>query len=231
VSPSSSTQNLLPPEDKQSQRQPSLLYHNLHTTKQKSFVYIMLNPRSRAVQAVVFKWFMTLVICFDLIVFVTSTEPAMMTDEWAPLFYHWEAVTSTIFLLEYIGRCITVTESTKYGTMGPLQGRLRYLTTSSSAIVDALATLPFFLELITGVNLPTLTWIRSFRLLRILKTSGFAQATYAVWRVIYYNRQILYVALMICCLLIVFTSVLMYYLRPQFGDNDDDAPDFERKSW
>ena len=184
--------------------------------KKKSFVFTMLNPRSTAIQAVIFKWFITIVILVDLIGFVISTEPNL-DDDTVEMFDTWEGVTSTIFLIELILRLITVTESTKYGSMGWFWGRLKWCSTSA-AMIDIVATLPFFVELISGWDLPTLTYLRSFRLIRILKTSGFTAATNAVYRVIYYNRQILYVAMLICIGLVLFTAVLMYYLRPQ-GNN------------
>jgi hypothetical protein len=129
-------------------------------------------------------------------------------------FHKWEGITSTIFLVEYVARLVSVTESKKYGDLGPIRGRLQYAATYS-ALIDIFSTLPFFVELISGWDLPTLTYLRSFRLLRILKTSGFAEATNAVYRVLFYNRQILYVALLICIGLVIVTAVLMYYLRPR----------------
>ena len=179
----------------------------------KSFVYTMLNPRSNEWQAAFYKWFITIVIVADLLSFVISTEPDI-TEKQMEFFHVWEGVTSSIFLIEYMTRLVVVTESKKYGSMGMLWGRLRYMVTLN-AIVDALSTLPFFLELFTGLDLPTLTYLRSFRLLRILKTNGFSEATRAVGRVVYYNSQILYVALLIGIGLILITSVLMYYLRPR----------------
>jgi hypothetical protein len=184
----------------------------------KSFVYTLLNPRSNKWQAAYFKWFITIVIIADLLSFVVSTEPDI-TKKQMQFFHIWEGVTSSIFLIEYITRLVVVTESKKYGSMGMFWGRLRYMVTFA-AIVDALSTLPFFLELVTGLDLPTLTYLRSFRLLRILKTNGFSEATRSVGRVVYYNSQILYVALLIGIGLILITSVLMYYLRPR---NPEDA--------
>jgi hypothetical protein len=179
----------------------------------KSFVYIMLNPRSSALQAVVFKWFIAFVIIADLVIFAISTEPDL--DDATTIHFHtWEGITSSIFLVEFFARLITVTESKKYGDLGPIRGRLKYCTTYS-AVIDIFATFPFFVELVSGWDLPTLTYLRSFRIIRILKTSGFAAATNAVYRVIYYNREILYVAMLICVGLVIFTAVLMYYLRPQ----------------
>ena len=186
----------------------------------KPFTYTMLNPRSEAWQARCFKWFITIVILADLIGFIVSTEPDITQDQ--QVYFHiWEGVTSSIFLLEYIARIVVVTEASKYGKLGSVKGRLQWMMTFD-AIIDALATMPFFLELPTGWNLPTLTYLRSFRLLRILKTNGFTEATRATWRVIYYNGEILYVAFLICVGLILFTGCLMYYLRPQGQDAVED---------
>jgi len=93
---------------------------------------------------------------------------------------------------------------------------------SFSAIVDACATLPFFIELIFQVELPRLTYLRFFRLLRILKTESFSKAMDSLVRVIYYNREILYVALILGIFLVMFTGILLYYLRPK----DDPEGDF-----
>lgn len=166
--------------------------------------------------------FLILSLLQDLICFVISTEP-QLSDHYRRFFQTWEGVTSTIFLIEYITRVLVVTEAVKYGEKGWFWGRLSYIFTPS-ALIDFAATLPFFLELSTGWDLPTLTYIRSFRLLRILKTSGYTEATNAVYRVIYYNRQILYVALLICIGLVLITAVLMYYLRPQ---GEEYSKDFE----
>ena len=186
-----------------------------------SYVYSMLNPRSHKPQATVYKYFMSTIILVDLVFFIISTEPHLSKP-----FKHFlkvtEGVTSSIFLVEYIARLIVCTESRKYNTYGPFWGRLRYMV-SPAALIDAFATFPFFIERFTGWDLPTLTYLRFFRLLRIMKTQQFAKAFDAVNRVIYYNREILYVALMVCVFLVLFTSVLMYYLRPK---NPVDAEDF-----
>jgi hypothetical protein len=143
--------------------------------KPKTFVYTMLNPRSSEWQAVMFKWFITIVILFDLLMFIISTEPGISDDQ-RILFQVAEGITSTIFLIEVVARLVTVTESQKYGEQGPFRGRLAYSMTFP-AVIDAIATLPFFLEFSTGWDLPTLTYLRSFRLLRILKSSGMVQVS------------------------------------------------------
>ena len=202
--------------DKQHQHRSSMKIDEttLHTSdNSKSFVYTMLNPRSDTQQAIAFKCFITIVIIADLIAFVVSTEPDL-NEYQKEIFYTWEGVTSTVFLLEYIARLVVVIEAPKYREQGPTRGRISYATTTP-ALIDLLATFPFFLELVTPFSLPTLTYLRAFRLLRILKTSGFADATNSVYRVIYFNRQILYVAFSICIFLVLFTALLMFYLRPK----------------
>jgi voltage-gated potassium channel len=183
-----------------------------------SFVFTMLNPRSRRFSAQLYKMFITAVIAGDLGFFIASTEPELKD---LPIFHTMEGITSTIFLVEYVARLVTCIESKYLKDHGPFFGRLQYLT-SYNAIVDALATLPFFIEYITGLELPTLTYLRVFRLLRILKTQAFSNATDAVVRVMYYNRAILWVALFLCLGLVLTTAVLMYYLRPPPGETSAD---------
>eukprot|EP00531_Pseudo-nitzschia_arenysensis_P018924 CAMPEP_0116121852 /NCGR_PEP_ID=MMETSP0329-20121206/3912_1 /TAXON_ID=697910 /ORGANISM="Pseudo-nitzschia arenysensis, Strain B593" /LENGTH=341 /DNA_ID=CAMNT_0003615681 /DNA_START=22 /DNA_END=1047 /DNA_ORIENTATION=- len=184
--------------------------------KRKSFFYSMLSPRSVELQAVAFKWFMTAVIILDLFGFIMSTD-AELSEDHQKLFSTWEAFTSWIFLAEYILRLIVVTESVKYRSMGPIKGRLAYLQTNP-ALIDTVATFPYFLENFTGYDLPTLTYLRSFRLLRILKTQGFSEATRSANRVFRYNSEILVVGVWIGMGFVLITAVLMYYLRPR--DND-----------
>lgn len=183
--------------------------------KVKSTLYTILNPRSQQWMAERFRMFITFVILVDFVFFCISTEPEYK-DEGREIFKRVEGIASSIFLWEYIGRLCTITEQKRYEDMGPVWGRLRFMATIPS-IVDLLATAPFFLELITGWDLPTLTFLRTFRLFRILKTNGFVRATDALWRVLYYNRQIMYMSVFIGLFIVLCTSILMYYLRPRNG--------------
>mmetsp|Transcript_22746 Transcript_22746/g.46222 ORF Transcript_22746/g.46222 Transcript_22746/m.46222 type:complete len:440 (-) Transcript_22746:1588-2907(-) len=191
-------------------------------SKTKSFVYTMMNPRSTEWQAVAFKYFISTVIILDLVGFIMSTDSDLNGAISTEVYVVWEAVDSWIFLTEYILRLIAVTESVKYGSMGPIKGRFKYAITTP-ALIDLVATLPYFLEQFSGYDLPTLTYLRSFRLLRILKTQGFIEAIKSVCRVFRYNSEILYVAVWIGMGLVLFTAVLMYYLRPR----DEDNPQFK----
>jgi hypothetical protein len=192
-----------------------------HQQHRHSFVYTLLNPHSKRIQAVAYKRFISVVILVDLLFFITSTDEHIMAKH-KDFFHFSEGVSSTIFLIEYFCRLVIITESKRYKAAGPLFGRLQYLR-SWPALIDLFATLPFFLEYPTGWNLPTLTYLRFFRLFRILKTEGYIRAMDAIYRVVYYNSEILYVAALLCIFLILVTAVLLYYLRPA---NKEDAEDF-----
>lgn len=77
--------------------------------------------------------------------------------------------------------------------------------------------------------MPTLTYLRIFRLLRITRTNSYSKAMDAVVRVFYFNQEIMIVAGLLGLYLVLFTSILMYYLRPR-GDAVkmiDDPGDFD----
>jgi hypothetical protein len=182
---------------------------------EKSFLYTMLNPRSHQWPAVWFQRSIATVILVDFILFVASTEPQIQQMNLS-VFDTSEAIVATIYLLEYLARIVTVTESHKYAVLGPLTGRIRYAT-SGRAVIDLASCLPYFIEQALGMDdvLPQLTILRTLRLLRLLKTHGFVRAIEAVWRVIFYNREILVVALFVGLFLIMVTSLLMYVFRPR----------------
>ena len=189
-----------------------------------SWFYDMLNPRSNKLHARIFKHLIASVILFDLTLYVLSTDPKYMKGvERHEFFALTEAITSSIFMVEYLLRLVTCVESRRFKKYGQVVGRLRYLVTMP-ALIDAAATFPFFIELMFGVDLPTLTFLRAFRLLRILKTNAFSKALSAVYRVIYYNREILWVAFILCIFLVLVTAFLMYYLRPR--EPTEDSADF-----
>ena len=173
-------------------------------THKHSFLFSMLNAQSHSLQAHIFKTFIGMVILVDLVLFIISNSQKIDMP-------YAEGIVSTIFCIEYVLRLVTIVESRKYSH--PFWGRLAYMRTWS-AVVDLLATLPWFVELFSGWDLPTLTYLRFFRLIRILKTEGYARAMDTVYRVVYYNAEILYVASLLCIYLVLFTAVLLYYFRP-----------------
>ena len=113
-------------------------------------------------------------------------------EQHANLIDRIDGAISALFLLDYAARMYTATEASRYRVLGPVRGRLRWARTWE-AVVDACASFPFFVDALlgSGVTLPSLTWLRSFRLLKLVRTSQYAATFNAVTRVLYVNRGLL----------------------------------------
>ena len=114
---------------------------------------------------------MTLVIAFDVVCFVASTVREIRHHH-GHFFYVVEAIASTIFLGEYVLRLATISQTRKF--RHPVWGRLGYVFTWRS-MIDLFSSLPFFVELLFGYDLPTTTWLRIFRVFRIMKTESYVK--------------------------------------------------------
>ncbi|GAB5365556.1 hypothetical protein AAMO2058_001068500 [Amorphochlora amoebiformis] len=176
-----------------------------------TWVFSMLNPGSKKPQARAYKYFITFVIIVDAFLFVISTIPEIDVNYKHSLYYE-EAVVSMLFCVEYITRLVVITQSRQY--RHPCFGRMKYVL-SGSAIIDLISFAPFIIELSSAQNLPTLTYIRMLRLVRILKTDSYAEACNSAARVLRFNSEILIVAFLMCIFLMLVTSTILYYLRPQ----------------
>jgi len=97
-------------------------------------LYNTLNPKSRIPSAQLYQKFITCVILFDAIIYVLSTEPNL--SQYNNTFYIIEAITSTIFAIEYFARFLVCTEKKSYAKYGRIRGRWRYMC-SWQAMLDA----------------------------------------------------------------------------------------------
>eukprot|EP00965_Chrysotila_dentata_P178245 5887035-Pleurochrysis_carterae.AAC.1 len=79
--------------------------------------------------------------------FLLSTVPEL--HRYKPIFHVIDGVTSSIFVLDYALRLLTVPERTRYREFRPALARLRWII-SWEAIVDALSAFPYFIDLVDG---------------------------------------------------------------------------------
>lgn len=151
--------------------------------------------------------------------FILETMESLK-QQYDHIFNTIEAASSFFFLFEYLLRVYVITEHKRYAH--PIYGRLRYMR-SFHAVIDFLSFSPFFLECMSsGLNLPTLTWLRMLRIFRILKTEKYTQSFATVYRVVWFNREVLGVALLICLMMIVITSSLLYFFKPGVEEETSD---------
>ena len=137
-------------------------------------------------------------------------------EQHAQLIDRIDGAISALFLLDYAARMYTATEASRYRVLGPVRGRLRWARTWE-AVVDACASFPFFVDALlgSGVTLPSLTWLRSFRLLKLVRTSQYAATFNAVTRVLYVNRQVLLVSLTLVGFMVLGTATLLYLVSDE----------------
>jgi len=105
-----------------------------NSTTKHTKLYNTLNPKSRIPSAQLYQKIITCVILFDAIIFILSTEPNL--SQYNNTFYIIEAITSTIFAIEYFARLLVCTEKKSYAKYGRIRGRWRYMC-SWQALLDA----------------------------------------------------------------------------------------------
>jgi hypothetical protein len=178
-------------------------------------LYRLLSHRSHACGARAFNFVLLAVIIGNVLAFTIATIPGVGHES---VFYTIEAASSGFFLIEYVLRVIVAPEEPKYRSLSPTRARLCYVITAR-ALVDAAATFPFFVELAVGYELPNTTVLRVLRVFRILKTEKATRALSSIYRVLWYNAEILSVGMLLAMLLIFITAMLLYYLRPRDGES------------
>ncbi|EOD35572.1 hypothetical protein EMIHUDRAFT_201744 [Emiliania huxleyi CCMP1516] len=137
-------------------------------------------------------------------------------------FFVADAVLSSIFLADYSLRLYSAPELPRMVTRGlaPGEARLRWVL-SGEAVVYALSTFPFFLDLLvdgrysgvfdSGLNA---SWVRVFRILNIFRTSEYSAAVNTVLRVLVVNRTILLASLAMVLFMVLLTATLLYSILP-----------------
>lgn len=89
------------------------------------------------------------------------------------------------------------------------KARLRYAFTGM-AIIDLLATLPFYIPFLIKVDLRALRILRLFRILRILKTNRYTDSINTIFRVVRKKSSELISAVMVVIVLMIIAAALMY---------------------
>jgi len=190
--------------------------------RKHSWLYQTLSSKSERLSAKVFKWSTSALIVVNCIAYVMSTMPKL-DKKYGLVFDYIEACSAVVFMVEYVSRLYVCTEKPKYSK--PISGRIRYAM-KLRMIIDAISTFPTFLIFFIKRDVQTLAFLRMFRLFQLLKADASVAAFDSVLKVLYYNRQILLVAFIVCFLLMLFTSVLLYTFRPPLDLINDEA-DFE----
>jgi len=130
-----------------------------------------------------------------------------------------DAIAVGIFTMEYCMRLYCCVEEP--GFESAVTGRFKQAK-SSASIIDFLAILPFFLEIILH-HLMDLRFLRVFRLMRLLKLTRYTGATATLTKVIAREMPVLGASAFIMLLLVILTASLGYLFehdaQPEKFDN------------
>lgn len=136
---------------------------------------------------------------------VVATMPSMQ-GRFGPWFAGFEAISVTIFTVEYIVRLWSCNVDARYAA--PIRGRLRFAATPL-ATADLLAILPFFLPFL-GFDGRFLRALRMLRLLRLAKLARYSASLQLFGRVLAAKKEHLIIVTSASMLLILFASSFMY---------------------
>jgi voltage-gated potassium channel len=149
-------------------------------------------PASRLVDVV-----LILLVLGNVTAAVAQTVPEVAARHGASL-QLFDRLCVLVFAIEYAARIWTAPEHPLLGQLGPLGARLRFAMTPLM-VIDALALLPFLLELL----FPSSGLILLTRLVRFLKLARYSPALATIGRLIANERR----ALLAC--VVIFTGVLL----------------------
>lgn len=188
-----------------------------------SYWYSVLSSHSQRKEARVFRSFIAALILANIVAFVVQSDP-YYNEKYQTFFGILEGCSSFVFLVEYLLRVYVAPEHKRYAALQPGVARWAWMR-SWESIIDLLAFTPWFIEVfadtscsifsrLCGANMPNLMFLRTLRLFRILKSAPVMNSFDVVARVFYFNAEILCVSLIICLVLLLVTSTLLYYVQP-----------------
>jgi voltage-gated potassium channel len=182
------------------------------TRQQHSADYSMLRRHSYRWPAYIYRIGTRSLIFVSTVNFILETE-VYFQHCCTEYFNVFEAVISTLFLMEYVLKLRTVDQRKVYAGCDYLQAVFDFIL-SSESFIDLVSCLPFFAEVSLGINPGRYELLRMLRLFRLFKLSMLWDAFRMVVRVVYFNAQILGSAFLVCFIMLLVCSVMLFYTRP-----------------
>lgn len=144
-----------------------------------------------------FAWCIQGLIIFSLVTFSISTLPNL-TERTRALLWTIEAITVTIFTVEYVLRIMVADK------------KLEYIF-SFYGLIDLLAILPFYMA--AGIDLRSVRAFRLLRMLRILKLIRYSTAARRFHRAFVIAKDELILFFFVTLILLYLSAVCIYYFE------------------
>ncbi len=155
--------------------------------------------------------FLVALIILNVIVAILDTVKEL--HQFAELFYWIELISLVIFTVEYGLRVWTCTVDKKYGA--PLMGRLLYVLTPF-ALIDFVAIFPSYIALYTGITAIDFLFLRSVRLLRVLrifKLGRYNDAFTTVQKVVIARSGEFFAVFFVGVIVVIISASMMYLVE------------------
>ncbi|MGZ4848974.1 MAG: ion transporter [Halobacteriota archaeon] len=155
--------------------------------------------------------FLVGLILLNVIVAILDTVQEL--SQFKSLFYRIEVISLAIFTVEYGLRAWSITVNPKYEA--PLKGRLLYLLTPI-ALIDFVAIFPSYIALYTGITAIDFLFLRSIRLLRVLrvfKLGRYNDAFSTVQRVVITRRAEFFAVFFVGIIVVILSASVMYMVE------------------
>ena len=177
-------------------------------SKAKHKLHLLLDPTDggTALDKIFNSFIISLILVNTVAVILETVESIYQPNK--EVFRIVEVFSVIIFSAEYILRVWTCTSIDKY--KHPITGRLKYIL-STSAIIDLLAILPFYLPLIVKYDLRFVRILRLLRFFRFFKLGRYLNASRVITNVFKSKKEELVLSFVITLFLIVIASSVMYY--------------------
>ena len=165
---------------------------------------------AKSSSGVVFEYSIFFLIFLNVLGFLFETVSFVKDDKGTMDFFEaFEFFSVLVFTIEYLLRLYAVGEVELYG-YHPVWGRLSWMT-SFYAMVDLVSIAPWYFSKILPLGKNGTTFVRSLRLLRMLKAEQYNEAFTVLDDVVRAQSDVLVVTGFTAMVLWIFFSVLMYY--------------------
>lgn len=152
--------------------------------------------------------FLVLLIAANALAVMLETLPGW-AERYGRAFFLFEAVSVTVFTVEYVLRLWSCVENRDRDFHHPVRGRLRWMVTPM-ALIDLLAILPFWLYFLVPVDLRIL---RLLRLIRILKITRYSPALATLGAVVISEGRAILGAILVMLVVAILAGSLMYTIE------------------
>ena len=172
----------------------------------RSALYTMLSPSSDTRAAAVWARLQTVCCVVSILTYAASTVPGTTSVSWRNLLVLAEGASSACLGLDYVFRLATCREHRHYAELGPLEARLRWIT-SPVTLLSLVSCYPVLSDSVASV---TDLLVMLPRIALLLGTSKWRSAVRTARRVLFVNREILSTSVALVSLTIVLSAVLLY---------------------